>query len=69
MVDFFWETIVPVVFRKQLKITRIVQSSIFQLRAPKDIHFKTHSIEQFNQNEITLQDCGITIIIIVQVLS
>jgi len=25
---------------------------------------KTHSIEQFNQNEITLQDCGIIIIII-----
>ena len=23
---------------------------------------KTHSIEQFNQNEITLQDCGIIII-------
>ena len=25
---------------------------------------KTHSIEQFNQNEITLQDCGIIIIYI-----
>ena len=23
---------------------------------------KTHSIEQFNQNELTLQDCGIIII-------
>jgi hypothetical protein len=25
---------------------------------------KTHSIEQFNQNELTLQDCGIIIIYI-----
>ena len=50
-----------------------VQSSLFPIKGPEGhtdntatytFIIKTHILEQFNQNEITLQDCGIINIII-----